>query len=98
MKYSSSISVILAVVFFILPLVYRLYYKRDVDLSDLVRITLSAMALPNLVICLFYLLTNPPKAIEMGEAPQYLVIAVLVITYLSIREIKQIFEEENDTS
>ena len=58
------------------------------------------MGLPNLAICLFYLITDPAKAIEMSEAIQYLTIAVLVISYLAIQEIKQTFEKEGkeDTS
>ncbi len=98
MNYSFNASVILAIIFFILPIIFKLWHKQSIELSDLAKCTLAAMGLPNLAICLFYLITNPTKAIEMEEVIQYLTIAVLVIAYLTITEIKQIFEKRDNTS
>lgn len=95
MSYQFNISAILAVALFVIPVLYKIYYKLVVDLSDLVKITLAAMALPDLIICLFHLITNPSKAVEMAEVTQYLTIAVLVIIFLSIQEIKQIFRRKS---
>lgn len=95
MQYSSvNISVILAVIFFILPIGFRLWHNQYIEISDLAKCTLAAMALPNLAICLFYLITNPSKAVEMSEVIQYLTIAVLIITYLAIEEIRQTLKKQ----
>lgn len=88
------VETILAILFFILPLAYNWRYKLPIQLTDMTKCTLSAMALPKLVICLFYLVTNPAKAIQMSEAPQYLTIAVLVIFYLAASEIRKTFEKK----
>lgn len=89
-----NISVILAIVFFVLPIAVKLRSKQQVELSDLTRCTLSAMGLPSLIICLYLLIANPLEAMKMQEAPQYLTIAVLTITYLAIEEIIKIFKEK----
>ncbi len=93
-----SISVILAVTFFILPIAYKLWKKQKVELSDLAKCAFAAMGLPNLAICLFYLITNPSKAIEMAEVPQYLTIAILMFTYLAFEEIKKTFQKEKKSA
>ncbi len=99
MNYSFNIPAILAIVFFTLPLVFKIWRQQVIRLSDLTKCTLAAMALPNLFICLFYLVTNPAKAMIMTETIQYLTIAVLIITYLTLKEIKQTFSKKNnDTS
>ena len=89
-----NLETVLAILFFILPLAFNWRYKRPIQLTDITKCTLSAMALPKLTICLFYLVTNPAKAIQMSETPQYLTIAVLVIFYLTASEIRKTFEKK----
>lgn len=92
-----NIPVILAIVFFVLPIAVKLRRKQKIELSDLTRCTLTAMGLPSLTICLYYLVTNPLEAMKMPEAPQYLAIAVLTITYLAIEEIKKALDNPKTT-
>lgn len=92
-----NIETILAILFFILPLFFNWGYKLPIQLSDITKCTLSSMALPKLVICLFYLVTNPIKAIQMNETPQYLTVAVLVIIYLTASEIHKTFKKSPPT-
>jgi hypothetical protein len=94
---SLNSSAILAISFFLLPIIYKSWKKESLNMSDLVKCSLSAMGLPNLIICLFYLIIDPTKALEMPETIQHLTIAVLIIIYLVVLEIVQIFKQK-DTS
>ncbi len=89
-----NLAAILAIAFFVIPIGYKVWNKQKTELSDLAKCTLAAMGLPNLAICLFHLITNPAKALEMTEVTQYLTVAVLVIAYLTIQEIKKTFEKK----
>jgi len=87
---------ILAILFFVLPLIYRWKKGQVVSLTDVARCTLASMSLPNLVICLYYLVLSPTKALAMTETVQYLTIAVLIIIYLSVLEIQKTFQKKVD--
>jgi hypothetical protein len=87
---------ILAILFFILPLIYRWKKRQVVSLTDVARCTLAAMSLPNLLICLYYVVLNPSKALTMAETVQYLTIAVLIIIYVSVLEIQKTFQKKVD--
>ena len=89
---ATTVTSLMAVVFFLVPIAYKLGRKQRIELSDLAKCALSAMSLPNLCLCLFYLVTNPGEAIKMPEVFQYLVIAVLIIIYLSVLEIQKVFD------
>ncbi|WP_367389093.1 hypothetical protein [Lewinella sp. LCG006] len=93
-----NISVILAILFFIVPIGYNIWNRQEVHLSALIRIVLVSMTLPDLLLCLYYLVTDGAKAVEMREVTQYLTMAVLVIMYLSFQEIKEVFGKRKDTS
>ena len=95
---TSNFSVLLIILFFVLLIGYKLYSKQSIQVFDLLKCTLAAMVLPNLVIYLFYLITNPQKAIEMTETTQYLTFAALIITYIAIEEIRQTFKKGPDSS
>lgn len=89
-----NIQAILAILFFILPLIYKHWKGQTVELGDVIKCALASMGLLDLVICLFYLVVHPAKAFEMAETKQYLAIAVLVIIYLTLSEIHKTFGEK----
>lgn len=77
--------------FFLIPLLYRRWKKEQIELADLGSCALAAMGLPNLGICLYYLIINPLEAIKMAEFPQYLAIGVLTILFLTVESIIRVF-------
>lgn len=89
-----NVQTILAIIFFFAPLVYKFKQGEYNPLSDGAKCTLAAMGLPKLVICLYYLITNPAKAVQMEETTQYLTIAVLIILYITGTEIHKSFQKD----
>lgn len=89
-----NIQTVLAIIFFFAPLLYKFKQGSYNPLSDGAKCTLAAMGLPKLVICLYYLLTNPTKAVAMEETTQYLTIAVLIILYITGTEIHKSFQKD----
>ena len=90
-----NIPVALTVAFFILPIAFKVRKKEKIELSDLIRYTITSIGLPHLVICLYLLITDPKTALNMAEAPQLLAITVLISIYLALGEIKKILNSKN---
>ena len=84
-------TVVLAIFFFLAPLIYKRWKNEQVELADLGNCALAAMGLPNLLACLYYLVTNPSEAMKMAELPQYLIIGLLTILFLTCVSISNIF-------
>lgn len=80
---ANILAVLLAMFFFLGLLLYRRWRKEQIDLANLGNCALAAMALPNLFIFLYCLLTNLESALKMAELPQYLTIGVLTILFLT---------------
>jgi len=85
--------VLLAMFFFLAPLIYKRWKKEQIELADLGNCALAAMGLPNLFMCLFYLVVNPAEVVKMAELPQYLTIGVLIILFLTCVSISEVFKK-----
>lgn len=87
----NPLTIVLATLFFLVPLLYKRWKKAKIEFADIGNCALAAMGLPNLFLCLYYLLTNPKNALEMAELPQYLTIGVLTILFLTGESILKTF-------
>ena len=85
--------VLLAMFFFLAPLIYKRWKKEQIELAGLGNCALAAMGLPNLFMCLFYLVVNPAEVVKMAELPQYLTIGVLIILFLTCVSISEVFKK-----
>lgn len=86
-----SLTIALAIIFFLAPLLYKKWKAQPVLLADFVACSLAAMSLPNLVMCLIGLIINPSEVIETPEFSQYLAIGILTILYLTLESIITVF-------
>jgi hypothetical protein len=88
---TNTATVLLAMFFFLAPLIYKKWQGERIELADLGKCAIPAMGLPNLFICLYYLVVNPTEALKMAELPQYLTIGVLTILFLTWVSIAEVF-------
>lgn len=89
---ANTLTVLLATLFFLTPLLYKKWKGGRIELADLSNCALAAMGLPNLFTCLYYLIISPADAMKMSEWPQYLTIGVLTILFLTGESILKIFQ------
>ncbi len=87
----NTVTVLLTIFFFLIPLLYQKWKKEKIELSDLLNCALGAMSLPNLLICLYYQMTNPAEATKMAEQQQYSLIGVLTILFITADGILKVF-------
>lgn len=88
----NNASTLLAVVFFLTPILYKKLNKEATDLPTVAKCAISAMALPDLAICIYYLFVNPVQAYSMPEAPQYFFVAIVIFGYFAFWEIRKILK------
>ncbi len=88
---TNTATVLLAMFFFLAPLIYKKWKGERIELADLGNCAMAAMGLPNLFTCLYYLVVNPQEALKMAELPQYLTIGVLTILFLTWASIVDVF-------
>ena len=72
---------------------FKHWKKEKVDMHFLITSVLSAMTLPKITICLFYAITNSSELLKMSEISQYLVLAAILMIYVSIIQITRDFKE-----
>jgi hypothetical protein len=87
---------ILALVFFFGPLLAIRYKKGSIQLADLINCSTTAMGLPDLIICLFHLVTNPEEVKKMQDFSQYMAIGAAVILTLAIDSITKAVNQKKD--
>ena len=87
----NTVTVLLTIFFFLLPLLYKKWKKEKVELSDLLNCALAAMSLPNLFIYIYYQMANPLEATKMAEQQQYSLIGVLTILFITADSILKVF-------
>ncbi len=91
MDYQFNFQAVLAICFFCSPLIYKRFRGNKVELTDVLKCAIAAMSLPDLILCLFYLVFNPSKAYQIAETKQYFTIAILVVIYITGTEIYKTF-------
>lgn len=91
-----NVEVILTIVLFVAPIVYKFFTVKKVEIPDIIKYTLASLGLPDLFICLYYLIFDPWKAFQMPAASQLLSLGILVSISITIDEIHKYIEEKKN--
>lgn len=73
---------------------YRHQAASSINFSDLITGLLTTLSLPNLLVFFYYLLVDKKLAFAMPDAPKYLIIAVMVMAYITLTEVRKPFEKD----
>lgn len=93
----ANISLGLVVFGFLIPIGYKMCFKQSIQIKDIKNCVLSAMVLPTLAYFAYFAFADPDKVMEHPDVLKLLMIAILVIGFLSILNITDALRKKNNS-